>query len=61
MSIQNVESAFQEIARYDDPLDLAGTLVDLQKLGIAHQLLDRAIRRFPIRASRFSAAGPRCT
>jgi hypothetical protein len=33
MSIQNVESAFQEIARYDDPLDLADALVDLQKLG----------------------------
>src|SRR5450432_1562740 len=36
-------SATQDVARDHNPLDLRGALVDLQQLGIAHQLLDRIL------------------
>src|SRR5215510_14578552 len=41
MSIQKVESTFLEVPGNHEPLDLAGPLVDLQELGVPHQLLDR--------------------
>jgi hypothetical protein len=55
-SARAIESLlFQQIARDHDPLYLRGAFVDLQQLGVAHQLLDRVFLRMADRLDVFTA------
>src|SRR5215207_5223249 len=51
------ESAAQKVSGDDDALDLRGSLVDLEELGVAHQLLDRVLLRVAVAAEDLHRVG----
>src|SRR5262245_27722320 len=50
-------SAAEDVARDDDALDLRGALVDLQELGVAHELLDRVLLGVAVAAEDLDGVG----
>src|SRR5207302_1549796 len=47
----------ENLARDDEPLDLGGPFVDLEQLGVAHQLLDRILLDVAVAAEDLDRVG----